>query len=75
MYLDIPASALCDSRLAMSNGDESLKRQSRLQQTTFMNFFFIFRENMTMFQVNPPLGRGFTGNIKPYFVRKIKGKN
>ena len=27
-----------------------------------------------MFQVNPLLGRGFTGKIKPYFLRKIKLK-
>ena len=27
-----------------------------------------------MFQVNPLLGRGFTRNIKPYFLRKIKEK-
>ena len=27
-----------------------------------------------MFQVNPLLGRGFTLNIKPYFLTKIKVK-
>ena len=27
-----------------------------------------------MFQVNPQVGRGFTRNIQPYFLRKIKVK-
>ena len=38
-------------------------------------FIFFFRENKTLFHVNPLIGRGFTWNIKPYFLRKIKIKN
>ena len=57
-----------------------LKRQSRLQQTTLTNtfslffFFFFQRKQDLIFHVNPLLGRGFTWNIKPYFLRKIKEK-
>ena len=41
--------------------DNPLKRQSRLQQTTFINIFsFFFSEKIRLdFQVSPLLGRGF----------------
>ena len=39
-------------------------------------FFIVFqRKYDLMFQVNPLQGRGFTWNIKPYFLQKIKVKN
>ena len=37
-------------------------------------FSLFFREKKTMFQVNPLLGRGITGKIKPYLLQKIKVK-
>ena len=38
-------------------------------------FFIVFQIKWDlMFQVNPLLGRGFTWNIKPYFLRKVKVK-
>ena len=50
-----------------------LKRQSRLQQTTFINTFSLFfRENKTWYF---KWGRGFIRKIKPYFRQKIKVKN
>ena len=36
---------------------------------THKYFFIVFQRKLDfMFQVNPLLGRGFTGKIKPYFL-------
>ena len=37
-------------------------------------FFNVFQRKDLIFHVNPLLGRGFTQNIKPYFLQNIKVK-